>query len=688
MLDKLKNLRRTLRKQGRKLRLTREKNFMSVKYKLLIVCFAIMTVSYLSLGMLSYKKAIQVTEMEAKRELMNLASEGAKYIQAEMGRIRETLCVLADSRYIREMDWSVQKEIVEDTVANTSYEDIGIVDRRGNAKYTDGTIMNIASREYFQGIMAGEFSTEEFIIDRITGKPALIIAVPIKDGDEIVGAVVGRRPCTELSRIVHEINRGNDNKVTIVNSEGAFIGSETEELVEKRFNPIKAANKEPELEAMGQVFRDIIKREHGEGEYRFRGKNFFTGYMPIENTLWQIVVYSEKSVFMRPMHLVRDSILRITIITLILSVVCIYVLGKGLTKPIIELTEVSNIISKLDISKDVPKELLTRNDEVGRLSSAFQILIVKLRETIKHILDLSDNVAGASEELMATSQESAKSAAEVTKTVEELSKGAEEQALNTEEGSLEADRLGESLEKNRTYLKGLNEEAERVIKIVNSGMVEINKLTKISEESKKAIRDIREAIIKSNDQARLIGNASELIANISEQTNLLALNAAIEAARAGEAGRGFAVVAEEIRKLAEKSSKSTNEIDAIVEELQKSSTYVVNSMEKVTGITKIQGESVEKNRDGFKAIDRAINGASIVIAEINEVEREIEDRKVKILDILQNLTAIAEENSASTEEASASMEEQSASTEEIAVSSETLANLADDLKNYMKIFKM
>src|SRR5690606_33235105 len=106
---------------------------------------------------------------------------------------------------------------------------------------------------------------------------------------------------------------------------------------------------------------------------------------------------------------------------------------------------------------------------------------------------------------------------------------------------------------------------------------------------------VHDIILRTNDSAKKISQASQVIANIAGQTNLLALNAAIEAARAGEAGRGFSVVAEEIRKLAEESENSTKIIDEIVEDLQQNAANAVDMVEKVSMIVAEQATNANVN---------------------------------------------------------------------------------------------
>jgi methyl-accepting chemotaxis protein len=222
----------------------------------------------------------------------------------------------------------------------------------------------------------------------------------------------------------------------------------------------------------------------------------------------------------------------------------------------------------------------------------------------------------------------------------------------------------------------------------SKGLNMIETLTEKSNKTKLATGEVKDIVQDMNESTKKINAISETISNITEQTNLLSLNASIESARAGEAGKGFAVVAEEIRKLAEESKISTQEIKTIIEMIQEKSNTAVEAIQLTGIIVNEQDLAVAQTQEIFSEILKSIQ---IMITKVDEVKISIVDineKKQSTVAEIKNISFISEQTASASEEVTASSEEITATMEELTEHSSDLQILAEKLMNKISEFKI
>jgi methyl-accepting chemotaxis protein len=310
-------------------------------------------------------------------------------------------------------------------------------------------------------------------------------------------------------------------------------------------------------------------------------------------------------------------------------------------KPVQEGAGVLEVMAKGDLTPRVTGNYqgdhqILKNS-INRMGESVSSILNQVKEAVAATASAANQISSSTEEMAAGAQEQSSQATEVAGAVEEMTKTIYETTKNTAQATEASKNSGK-----------VAKEGGHVVEETIHGMNRIAEVVRRSAETVQALG-------KSSDQ---IGEIVQVIDDIADQTNLLALNAAIEAARAGEQGRGFAVVADEVRKLAERTTKATKEIATMIKQIQKDTSGAVESMEQGTREVEVGKQLAEKAGTSLQEI---IHGAE------------------QVLDIVSQVAAASEEQSSAAEQISKNIESISSVTQQSASGIQQIAHASEDL---------
>lgn len=341
---------------------------------------------------------------------------------------------------------------------------------------------------------------------------------------------------------------------------------------------------------------------------------------------------------------VRNHILAVGLLVLLAACFIGAVIAKQISDPI---NQIQNTLLDIAQRDDLTRRIrIDSQDEVKGLADAFNNFIEKIWKTMSRVAESTSHLASSSEELSASSQQMSANSEEAQQIASTVSASSEQTHRNVE------------------VVAAAMEEMSITFKEVSK---EVQKATQISAQAVKQARSANATIGKLGRSTGEIGEVTKVITAIAQQTNLLALNAAIEAARAGEAGKGFAVVANEVKDLAKKTTKATEEIR------QKISIIQTDSKEAVEVIDEIEKVISQMN-------DIAVTIAAVLeeqTATTSEISRNVTEAVKETKAVAQSITGVATASKSSAEGAAT-----------ILTASQSLSKMAIHLKTLVEEFKM
>ena len=360
-----------------------------------------------------------------------------------------------------------------------------------------------------------------------------------------------------------------------------------------------------------------------------------------------------KSIFTSSKYWISGTI----IVCMALAMLLGLLVASAIAAPIRRLVEEVQKVASGDMRVQLRQQ---GGDEIGQLTGAFTRMVDNLLIIIRQISSTSSQVAAASNQLQSTAERIASGAEEVASQAGTVATAGEEMSATS----------GDIAQNCQMAAEG----AQRASQAASDGATVVERTVAVMGQIAEKVQESAKTVESLGERSDQIGAIIGTIEDIADQTNLLALNAAIEAARAGEQGRGFAVVADEVRALAERTTRATKEIGEMIKAIQRETKGAVAAMEQ--GVQQVESGTVEAAKSGDALRD--------ILAQVNDVAMQV-----------NQIATAAEEQTATTSEISNNMmkitevvQQTSQGAHESATAAAQLNGNAEELQRLLRQFKL
>ena len=662
---------------------------MKIKTRMLLFIALPILMAILLIAGSSYVYSSRMVEDLSKREMLETAKKYGSNLETFIAKQIANVDMLSDSITMSDLsDKELYNELIYVTDKNSDIlaAFAGFSDKR----FFNGSQLPVpadydpTTRDWYGDSMNSDRPYVSIpYTDAASGDTVITVSTQIKKDGKAIGVLGLDITMKTVNELVNGIKLYDTGFAYIIDSEGYIVSYKDYEPSEE-FGKIEDGSKadlvDTILEGDDETFYSVE-----DGVKRVNSKYGIIG------TDWTLVVSVPESEVMGEVHNLSLFMIGIGAFFFVLILGLLLWIIKSITSPIAALGKDMEKLADYDFSEEVKSGISKnsgRKDEIGSISRGTEKVVERLRDIVLNIREVSGHIHDVSDEIADNAKSTAKASDELTKAVDGISIGAMHQAEDMQRGTKAMQSIGEALRANEESMVELNNSSDGVYDAKEKGISAIKDLINTTAKVEESAMKVSEVIVRTDEGAKKIDEASTMIKSIAGQTNLLALNAAIEAARAGEAGKGFAVVADEIRKLAEQTDKFTEEIVVVVRNLSERTREAVDIMEEVKTVIGDQVNCVDETEKQFVYISDEIDVTKTIIGKLNDSEKELEDARGELSEIVEGLAAVSEENAAATEECLASVEEQAASTSIIESSAERLPEMAKGLEEAVQKFKL
>lgn len=662
----------------------------SIKSKLIILIGILLLVLSTGLGIISYIISSNALVSNISKTFPQIATQAANTVQASLDSHISELKIIASMDEFKNNTEAANTKLSILKTQNSLIGSIkmGYADTNGEISYTDGTKENIADKAYFKKAISGQTYIDDPVVAQDKKSMSMVYAVPIKNNNSIVGAIISVRDGLELSEMIKKISFGKTGSAYMINSQSYSIAYIDKSMPLNRYNSIEEAKKDPSLTAIANMQKKMIAGEKGLSKYFYDGRESYGGFAPVKKEHWSIVVILDQNELLSELNDLKKFVIISSLLFLISGLFITYIIADKLSKRIKYSAKFLNILSTGNFTDIIDKKQLNYKDEIGHMASSMNFMKSSLSTMVTNFKDNSDTISNSSNKLSDISSHMSSSSNNVSLAIQEVSNGIGSQAneliditnlLNT--FSEELDYIVNSINEINTNTLTMNE-------LANGSNTNMNLLMNAVKNISSSFDNLEKKILNFKDNIKEVSTIVNIINSIADKTNLLALNASIEATRAGEDGKGFAVVANEIRKLAQQTKVSSQNITNLINSLSQNTDIVTQNTDSMKVNLNNQVHVINETMISFKNIIEAVKVVIPKIKTVNSSVLSMKDMNNTIFTKVENASASAEEISASSEEITASADEMNNLAIEVSSNALELNSMTKDMTVQTDKFKV
>ena len=415
------------------------------------------------------------------------------------------------------------------------------------------------------------------------------------------------------------------------------------------------------------------------------GKNYLYLYSKLETSESMLCALIPKAEIIKQAEEVKQLTIGVIAVAIVIAIMIGTIVASGISKSI----QMANRVLEHAANGDMTQRLdLKRKDEFGKLSHSVNYTIEGMKKLILQMERESNVVSSSTKEVFESSNVLLKATKEISAGVNEIEHGVTAQAQDTENCLQMMEELSDQINHVYGSINDIDRISDHAKQIVLKGIQIVEILSAKSAETSKITDIIIHSVQSLKQESSMISKIIDTIHDIAEQSNLLSLNASIEAARAGECGKGFMVVAEEIRKLAQKSSESADEIHKIIHNVQIKTDDTANSAIRAEKIVESQENALKETIVAFSNINTCVESLSNHIGTISSVIEIMEQSKEGTLKAVENISTTSQQTAAISMEFGSLTSNQLGAVESLNRAASKLEKDANEMQEAVSQFKV